>query len=252
MPNARISHALIVAGPSGAGKSTFLRELAADRLAPEIRAHLPSGAAQWREVCGHRPREWQPLLQAPAAIDGIALHYDTTLAWQRQDHDFKRDPVWQVLNNCAATTWVEIRPPSSRLIAQWCRAHMDAPSVAEIRLRQLGAAARVALSIMRPLRRQIGTESAPHWRYPRPLRFLKQIDLKLRAVKVKPTDTLDFYRHRGNIEQLMQAWDKATVDIAGSRLVKRIELVPDLGSRIGTDATWRVSAVQPADFRENA
>jgi hypothetical protein len=251
MPNARISHALIVAGPSGAGKSTFLRELTAGRLAPEIRAHLPQHVATWPEIESHRLPDWQPLLQpggdAPA-IDGIAVHYDITLAWHRQEHDFKRDPFWQVLNNCAAATWVEIRPPGNRLIAQWCRAHMNAPGVAAIRLRQLGAgAARAALSIMRRLRRQVGTASAPHWRYPRLLRFLKQIDLKLRGVTVKPTDTLDFYRHRGNIEQLLQTWDEATVDIAGPRLVKRIELAPNRGSRIGIDASWQLAAVTPGE-----
>lgn len=247
MPTTRVARALIVAGPSGAGKSSFLRALTAGQLPPDLLAALPEGAGRWQVVCAGQPHEWSILAKADvtgAPLEGIAIHYDVTTAWHWHNRDFKQDPFWRLLCDCPEFTWVDIRPQRDRLIAQWCNARTGTPSQHRIRLWNLYATAiKGLLAIMRQLRRQTGTPAAPHWRYPRPLRFLKRIDLGLRDISPIRTTTLEFYRQAGNVEQMLDRWEEAADELFGGRVVKRIALVPDQDSLIGRRISWRMAAV---------
>lgn len=247
MPTTRIAQALIVAGPSGAGKSSFLRALKSGQLPPDLVAELPRDSARWHVVCAGQPHEWSILTQGDAKngqLQGIAIHYDVTTAWRWHNCDFKQDPFWRLLRDCPEFTWVEIRPPKRRLIAQWCNFQLGAPSTHRIRLRNLYAATiKALLAFIRRLRRQMGTPAAPHWRYPRRLRFLKRLDLRLRDITPIQTSTLEFYRQPGNLEGMLDRWDEAADDMFGARLVKRMTLAPDHDSQVGRRMSWRATAV---------
>ena len=247
MPTTRVAQALIVAGPSGAGKTAFLRALAAGQVRPALMAELPPGAERWPVVCAGHPDQWS-FFDRDAEGDrgpaGVAVHYDVTTAWHWHKRSFLQDPFWGLLRDCPMITWVEIRPPRDRLIAQWCNVQIGRPSVLGIRLWNLYAAAiATLLKIMRATRRQTGTAAAPHWRYPRPLRLLKRIDLRLREIAPIPTSTLEFYRQAGNVEQMLDRWDEAANEIFGARLVKRIALVPDQHNPVGRRMSWLATDV---------
>lgn len=245
MGTARIAHALIVAGPSGAGKSTFLLELAAGHLPPEMRALLPPGSESWQVICGGQPEQWRPYLtldgSSPQA--GVAIHYDVTLAWMRHKQDYAADPFWRVLQNCGTLTWVEIRPSRSRLIRQWSRAHLGTANLLLAWLQPLRARAiRHMLSAMRSFRLPHDEADRRHWRYPRPLRFLKRIDRKLRPATFAPKhNLLAFYARQANLDMVLSAWDRAAPAIVKMGIDQRIEIAPDLGARIGALPRWRVA-----------
>lgn len=251
MPTCRIDQALIVAGASGAGKTTLLRLLAAGQLPQTIVAELPRGAERWPVVCAAHPEQWGIFDQCGESgrgLDGIAVHYDVTHAWHSHNRSYTRDPFWRYLRTCPKVTWLEIRPPRHRLIAQWCNARLGRPSVLRLRLWNLFAGSIEALlAAMRRLRRQTGTSTAPHWRYPRRLRFLKRIDLKLRHIASIPTSTLAFYRRSGRAEQMLDHWNEFANEMLGPRLVKRVALSPDQDSTIGRHMSWRVMEVAPYD-----
>ncbi len=247
MPTTRVAQALIMAGPSGAGKTALLRSLSEGRLPAELMAELPPGAERWPVVCAGHPDQWSIFDRGDAdddALEGIVVHYDVTTAWHWHKRDFRLDPFWRLLRDCPTLTWVEIRPPRHRLIAQWCNVQIGMPSVFLIRLWNLYAAAvKALLAGLRRLRRQRGTAENPHWRYPRPLRFLKRIDLRLRSIAPIRTTTLEFYQEPGNVERMLDRWDEAADEIFGARLVKRIALVPDRHSPVGRRMSWRTTAV---------
>ncbi len=256
MPTTRVAQALIVAGPSGAGKTALLRSLSEGRLPAALVAELPQGADRWPVVCAGHPDQWRILEHGDpdgGALEGIVVHYDVTTAWHWHKRDFRQDPFWRLLRDCPTLTWAEIRPPRHRLIAQWCNVQIGTPSVLLIRLWNLYAAAiKDLLTVLRRLRRQRGTTADPHWRYPRPLRFLKRVDLRLRGITPIPTATLEFYRQSGNLERMLDRWDAAADEIIGPRLAKRIALVPDQASPIGRRLSWRVAAVAAFAARDKA
>ncbi len=244
MSTTRVTQALIVAGPSCAGKTAFLQALAAGQVPHALMAELPQGAERWPVVCAGKPDQWSVFDQrggSGGGLDGVTIHYDVTTAWNWHSRNFKQDPFWRLLGDCPVVTWVEIRPSKHRLIAQWCNVRLGRPSVLGIRLWNLRAAAVTALlAILRRLRRQTGTAADPHWRYPRALRFLKRVDLRLRGISSIPTSMLEFYRQSGNVEHMLDRWDEAVGEIIGPRLAKRITLAPDQDSLVGRRVSWRI------------
>lgn len=251
MSRSRIKHALIVAGPSGAGKTAFLRALTDGRLPPQIRAHLPANAETWRNICSiTQQQDWKALIANGAPpVAGVALHYDMTSMWFRHRPDFGRDPVWQILDHCDAVTLVTIRPSPERLLEQWCHAHLGNQTGWDILWKKLRAAGPAfTVKLIRMLRKPVGSDVPQRWRYPRKLRLLKRLDLRLREIRMPSTRSLNFYQGPGNIETMLHRWEQTIGARLSSRPVKRVDLTPDPNGKIGSAPAWRV--IDVADWPE--
>jgi hypothetical protein len=239
-------HALIVAGPSGAGKSSLLHELYAGRLAWDVRRHLPPEAETWPLVYCNHPEQWQGFVAdgnlAPQTV-GLVVHHDITIHWRKHRQELARDPFWQVLERCERVTLVVMRPSSGRLLQQWSRAHLGMRPW-KVRARKL-----LAVSAGRLLRglRLLRVSKHPRVpggrRYPRPVRFLKHVDRKLRGYRMRPTWHFDFYRQHGAVERMMRCWDDMIAAKTAALSVTRVELSPDPVSQIGKAFGWRISRV---------
>jgi hypothetical protein len=239
--------ALIVAGASGAGKSTFLEGLYSGDLAPDLRAYLPSDADGWPLVSCSEPEQWQRFVSGDEAlvpVPGIVVHHDITCSWRKHRHEPADDPFWQILHRCDRVTLVVMQLSPRRLRVQWSLARLGMHPW-KVRARQhLAVLAWRVLRGIRLLRRSRHPDEPIRMRYPRPLRFLKRVDRKLRTMHARSPGHFDFYRQSANIQQMMATWSDMVEGKMKSLPVTRIEIVPV--SRVAADAApnWRVRSIR--------
>jgi hypothetical protein len=246
-------HLLIVAGPSGAGKSSFLKELRAGRMAPDIHRALPPGVETWPLVHCNRPEQWQPFLAdatVAASMAGLAVHYDIRLKWQRLRQQLAQDPFWDGIRRCDGITLVNIRPSPQRLLHQWTRDRLGAHPWT-IHARNLrAAAAALLLAGIRRVRIARSPKTPNGTRYPRPLRFLKHVDHALRRFRTPPKRVFDMqvfnlYRRRTDLEGMLRSFDETFTVKSRGLPVRRIDVVPATSIGIGARPGWRIVALAP-------
>lgn len=246
-------HVLLLAGPSGAGKSAFLNELRAGRVAPEIVRHLPQGAERWPQCS--RPAEYEAFLAQSAGQTGLVIHHDITQAWRRTKHDLASHSIWRVLSRCDAVTLICIRPTRRRLMDHYTRGRLRMPWWQVHARRLLTPVGRLALRIIRPLRRVPHRRKPDRPRYPRPLWFLKYLDRAirrhLRRHKAGWTGHFDFYRRRGNLERMMRTWEDAAASAMAGLPITRVNLAPDPTGPVGRSFRWRLERVAPASVHRD-
>lgn len=117
------SHLIWVAGPSGGGKSTFIRQLAAKTLAPEILALLPDLAGTW------------PLVEANNVLKGDLpkkslrvdmsrtaewlVHYDIVFIHCYGITSYENDPIMDLLISAEVLDVVFVKPACDVLLTQF-------------------------------------------------------------------------------------------------------------------------------------
>jgi hypothetical protein len=155
----RIARLLVVSGASGSGKSTFLRQLAASRLPPELAAALPFGASEWPETNGFGIRGRTRVsrdAQGRRVLEGVVLHYDITRVVDTLIDDYPDDPTLLGLDLADEIAVVLIRAPAERLIRQLREKRPD-PGGLGAALKGLERRIRLAL---RPKRRAVYRDAA--------------------------------------------------------------------------------------------
>ncbi|WP_162917178.1 hypothetical protein [Dongia deserti] len=240
-------HALIVAGPSGAGKTSFVREFRAGRVPAHIRRHLPQGAETWPQFCCSRHEEWEAFVvetEAAGGIPGFILHYDITYKWYALKHQLWEDPLWPMLHRCEAATLVEIRPTQRRLLDQWILGRLGVPRWKLHARKLLAPLAKCLLQAVGYLRIAKHPRIPDRTRYPKPIRFLKHVDRALRSYRQYQTGAIDFYRRRGNIEQMLRSWDAVAEAKMATLPVTRVDLSPDAMTVIGKTFGWRLEGAR--------
>jgi len=116
-------HLLLISGPSGGGKSTFIRQLAAGTLAPEILALLPTPCGNWPLVeannvlKGDLSRE--SLFQTATHADGLLLHYDIVFIHCYRLKGYGDDPAMDLLKTAASLQVVFVKPDAEVLQKQF-------------------------------------------------------------------------------------------------------------------------------------
>lgn len=119
----RIAHLLVVSGPSGAGKSTFIRQLLAESLPPEIRSRLPPGCEGWLQVDGNeilkRGLSLDAVLPGPPSLPGAVVHYDIVHIHRVGFRGgYGGDPASELFARADRITIADIRPARERLVEQ--------------------------------------------------------------------------------------------------------------------------------------
>lgn len=115
-----------------------------------------------------------------------------------------------------------------------------------------GMASALTIKVIRKLRKPTREGVKRHWRYPRKLRFVKWLDLRLRKVRMPSTRSLSFYQRQGNIEAMLQRWEQTIGARLSARPVTRLDLAPDPKAKIGGSPAWRVINVEDQSERTEA
>jgi hypothetical protein len=149
----RLGHLLLVAGPYGSGKSTFLSQLAADELPPEIQAVVPTGAEAWAQTSGRKifARDADGAGSGPS---GLVLHYNLLRPPIRAFGSYDADPVLEALDVADAITVFTLAVPLQRLIRQFVERSLveqaKQPLLSRLRREALERLTALAPSVSRP------------------------------------------------------------------------------------------------------
>jgi hypothetical protein len=192
----RIAHLLVVSGPSGSGKTTFLRQLAAGRLSPELIAALPAGAGQWPETNGFGIRRRARVsrdTQGRRVVEGVVLHYDIMRVVDTMIDAYADDPTLLGLDLADEVSVAVIRAPAERLARQVLQKRPD-PGRVEAMLKAFERRLRLA---MRPKRRAVYREAT----------FEKRRELLARC-----------YAEPHFLQECYERWESFMRAAAGSRL----------------------------------
>jgi hypothetical protein len=116
-------HLLLISGPSGGGKSTFIRQLAANSLAPDILSLLPDACGSWPVIEANNvlkgnlsPETLRNNLQQ---ADAWLVHYDIVFIHCHGLALYQDDPAMTLLTNADSLTVVFIRPDCEVLRQQF-------------------------------------------------------------------------------------------------------------------------------------
>jgi hypothetical protein len=113
----------MVSGPSAAGKSTFIDQLRAARLDPEIRSLMPSDTGDWPVLDRTLLKQGAPFrsILPQSTILGAIAHYDISYVTRGGDRGFASDPFLAILDHIGSLTLVVVRISSERLLEQLSR-----------------------------------------------------------------------------------------------------------------------------------
>ena len=117
-----VHHLLIVAGPYASGKSTLLRQLRTGRLATEVTAVLPAGAARWMQTSFRKTfSEAMPDIEdgPSVGIRGVCLHYNILRPALGRASSFDRDPLLRLMGHAKAVTILTLRAEPAELIERF-------------------------------------------------------------------------------------------------------------------------------------
>lgn len=111
---------LLVSGPSGGGKSTFIRQLAAGNLPPEILERLPAESGNWPLIEANDILKGALTADAlPADAPGWLVHYDIVFIHRYRIARYEDDPALGLLENAAPLHVVFVRPDSAMVRKQF-------------------------------------------------------------------------------------------------------------------------------------
>lgn len=205
---------VLVAGARGAGKSTFIRQMVAGTLAPEIARSIPEGTADWPLYVDSKVLEWLPPLtkrkRPPGTPTEVVLHYDLIHLAMFD----RKDKVLAALRLARDLTVVTVRPPTDVIVEQYGRRTGKA---LDDLTRQLATA---ALSRSRDQEDRLDRAKYS-------LEYMRQLS----------DFTKSGYRRPGWIDSLYRAWNAAVTDLAFAETIRRIEVAPRDGPEIG----WKLT-----------
>jgi hypothetical protein len=206
-----LEHVLVVAGFSGAGKSTFMDQLAAGQLSPQISELLPGGSREWPQTHGTEGDLRVAVSVPPQSARRLVLHYDLLRPARNGLANYETDPALDVLAHAERISVVLIEMSRARLSAQVSRREFGGQSRFQTGLNILrwrlarglsaslsllkGAAERLPAAIGKPCTRFLGSKRK-EW---------KTLRKTIRKGQRKMWD-LTFYRHAQGVDLWTSRW----------------------------------------------
>jgi len=220
-----VPNLLVVAAVSGSGKSTFIQNLKARRLPPEILEALPEDCSNWVAIDKQVPR-WQRFLGRREPAAGQVRECDVTYMWARQKEneamegtEFSIEQVpelsqqLQVSRNIFA---VMIWTPQSQLVEQLAK--------------------RSVLSRLPPFLRKVGVPAADFLlrlesMLPEALptyadKFLGRKWRKRTAIRQCDSKLLRLYSRGGIVNEIQRQFEKSLRDACGPRARAILHIEP--------------------------
>jgi hypothetical protein len=116
-------HLLLISGPSGGGKSTFIRQLAAKTLAPEILALMPEQETPWPVAEANNVLKGnlakKSLREDMCRTAEWLVHYDIVFIHCYGVKSYQDDPVMDLLISADALDVVFVKPACDVLLHQF-------------------------------------------------------------------------------------------------------------------------------------
>ena len=214
--SASIAHLVIVAGASGSGKSTFVHQLRARDLPPEINALLPGDVADWPVV----GTTMKPDFPRPAR--GVLFQYDMNGRGVAAGREFSEDPALSDVGFAKTVTVINLRPSPDLMIDQLVAREGNGRTKEEI------------------LRETFAWRSLRKWYIARRIlaRWKPWIALNRRYSCRRK---INLYNQDGWLDSFYKRWQAYLQSLTAKGVaVEQIFLEPDLGTQVGNSYAWRI------------